>query len=598
MLHLFPTPYPDELFYSLVARFTARLGPLGPKQVMEAIFGSAQGTAVVDLPTRLGRFQRRLPPEHPLSAFDLIGRCTLFPLYKPFLPRMRAEIIVQRMLGDGGLQATLQAGIMAHRMNRQGLRICSQCSAEDLLTQGELYWRRQHQAPGVLVCDKHAIMLEETTVAGANRRNRQEFLLPPSVGSNVPVVFRAAQGREEHDDLLWLAQASAWLLRQAVWDVTPEPWCEAYRARLTELDFTTDSGRYGLRRIGSAFTERFRADFLNRLQCELQGHDLDTSWLARLLRRPRATQPPLQHLLLWRFLGVAPAEWILRLKSSPEQVAANREEPTELGKEQRSGVWQNLLKQRWNDPKFSLRAIARELEVEPLTAKRWAVKLGLSFPRTATRITTTAGVASLKSRRDERSKRLASDKKQWEGLIKSCPGVGVKGLRVTAPALYAALYRADRGWLRRHSPHRSVARQRVGIDWEARDGFLAEKLVAVQKQALIRTGKPIRISVAILGRAIGARAVLEKHLDKLPRCRALLATLTEDRIDFALRRLRFVAEKLRLDGIRAKQWQLLKLAGIRPELVQHPRLQEAMDILTVTGCLAKDQASPLLSQAA
>ena len=598
MLHLFPTPYSDELFYSLAARFTTRLGLLGPKQVMEAIFGSAQGTAVVDLPTRLGRFQRRLPPGHPLSAFDLVAGCTLFPLYKPFLPRMRAESIVQRMLGDGGLQATLQAGIMAHRMNRQGLRICAQCSAEDLLTKGELYWRRQHQAPGVLVCDKHAIMLEETVVAGANRHNRQEFLPPPSVASNVPVVLRVAQDQDEHDDLLWLAQASAWTLRQAAWDVTPERWCEAYRDRLAELKFTTDSGRYGLRRIGSAFTERFSADFLDRSQCELRGHDLDTSWLARLLRRPRVTQSPLQHFLLWRFLDVTPAEWNARLKQSALPVAAGRETPVASGQEQRSGAWQKLLQQKWNDPKSSLRAIARELEVEPLTVKRWAVKLGLSFPRKAARPTTTAGVTSIISHRADQSKRLASDKNQWQGLIESHPGVGVKGLRVAAPALYAALYRADRDWLRRHSPHRSVPQQRVGIDWQERDGCLAEKLTLIQKNTLSRTGNPVRISIASLGRAVGARAVFEKHLDKLPRCRALLATLTEDRIDFALRRLRFVAEKLRLDGSRAKPWQLLKLAGIRPELVQHPRLQEAMDILTTAGYSARAQAATLLSQAA
>ena len=281
----------------------------------------------------------------------------------------------------------------------------------------------------------------------------------------------------------------------------------------------------------------------------------------------------------------------------PQPVAAGREKgPGSAGKDH-SDSWQKLLCQHWSNPELSLRAIARELEVEPLTVKRWAVKLGLSFPRKAARPTTTAGVRSMISHRADQSKRLASDKNQWEGLIESHPGVGVKELRVTAPALYAALYRADRDWLRRHSPHRSVPQQRVGIDWQERDGCLVEKLTLIQKNTLSRTGKPVRISIASLGRAIGARAVLEKHLDKLPRCRALLATLTEERIDFALRRLRFVAEKLRLDGSRAKPWQLLKLAGIRPELVQHPRLQEAMDILTAAGYSARAQEATLLSPA-
>ena len=46
----FPTPYPDELIYSTVARAGVRLALTSPKQLLDEVFQNRKVSATVDLP--------------------------------------------------------------------------------------------------------------------------------------------------------------------------------------------------------------------------------------------------------------------------------------------------------------------------------------------------------------------------------------------------------------------------------------------------------------------------------------------------------------------------------------------------------------------
>jgi len=50
MIGYFPEPYPDELFYSLCARFGDRMKYANKLTVARDLFGKSTATAVVDLP--------------------------------------------------------------------------------------------------------------------------------------------------------------------------------------------------------------------------------------------------------------------------------------------------------------------------------------------------------------------------------------------------------------------------------------------------------------------------------------------------------------------------------------------------------------------
>lgn len=61
MIGCFPDPYPDELLYSVCARFHERVQYPNKKSTIRELFGSITATAVVDLPSNLGNLVAALP---------------------------------------------------------------------------------------------------------------------------------------------------------------------------------------------------------------------------------------------------------------------------------------------------------------------------------------------------------------------------------------------------------------------------------------------------------------------------------------------------------------------------------------------------------
>jgi len=82
----FPTPHPDELLYSLCARFSAHVGYSNAKAVLEELFGTRDAAATIDLPNNLGHLSAALPAGSSLTPERFINRHTLLPFYSAFLP--------------------------------------------------------------------------------------------------------------------------------------------------------------------------------------------------------------------------------------------------------------------------------------------------------------------------------------------------------------------------------------------------------------------------------------------------------------------------------------------------------------------------------
>jgi hypothetical protein len=116
------------------------------------------------------------------------------------------------------------------------------------------------------------------------------------------------------------------------------------------------------------------------------------------------------------------------------------------------------------------------------------------------------------------------------------------------------------------------------VDWESRDTELAESIKLVAANLYSKVGKPTQITTAAI-----ARALIQKHLDKLPLTAKILADLVETRETFAVRRIQWVVECYRQEGICPQRWQLVRRAGLRPEVELLPSVQnainEALDVL-------------------
>src|SRR5207248_2457381 len=87
----FPSPHPDELLFSLCARFSDRVQYVSKDAVCIELFGRRGAARIIDLPRHIGYFTSKLPHGHALTASRLILEHTLLPFYAPFLPAERVR---------------------------------------------------------------------------------------------------------------------------------------------------------------------------------------------------------------------------------------------------------------------------------------------------------------------------------------------------------------------------------------------------------------------------------------------------------------------------------------------------------------------------
>ncbi len=89
---------------------------------------------------------------------------------------------------------------------------------------------------------------------------------------------------------------------------------------------------------------------------------------------------------------------------------------------------------------------------------------------------------------------------------------------------------------------------------------------------IINSDKPIRITIGKIAVTIGMKALLEKHLDKLPQTKDYLESVTETVEDYQIRRIKWAFEELNLRGEEVKECKILRVAGLREDCDEEVRL--------------------------
>lgn len=505
------TPYPGELLYSVLARTLAHLGCESPKRGLEMLFGNRSIVTTPDLPTYLPGlawvFSR-----WGLTMGDVMNRMTTLPYYLAFR-NASAVRQAQRAMESGKPSLLLQAGAGAHRVPRPcALRYCPSCAAEDIAVHGEPYWRRAHQLPVVWCCPAHEVALICST-ARLDGTERHAF---------VPLarVLGADDGRTEMADasllpqLVMIARASERVLTGP--GAIPAEWRCSLRARADEAGYLQRGERSTLE---SEFVTYYSPQMLSAIGAEVTVGQ-QTSWLRSILQPRQRVAPTLHHLLVHHFLdtvrGRQPA--VVPAMVRPRRVlgAAFDERVRSLRTEG-----------------HGIGAIARKLGVD-----RRSVELRLARGPVET--------ASEEAGPDAAG--LAADRSAWETLMRDHPDLGVTALRKYKPALYARLYRHQRGWLTKHRPKQALnVAPATRVDWRARDARLLCE-VAPAVAGLRQLEPPVRVTVARLLRALELPALNDRLRANLPDAVAAIEQGAESVSEFQVRRIHWHAARLEQEG--------------------------------------------------
>ena len=649
MLEYFPDPYPDELLYSVWARFGDQVQYPNRGDITRELFGSKSDHALVDWSCSLGYLVGQLQAGHCYTIDTLISDHTLFPLYAPFLPPERRHLLRNQMITGNGAGFQHRLGMMtSHIPHHNWLRYCPQCAKDDRDRLGETYWHRLHQVSGVEICPVHATFLEDSTAGRGSQK--QAFLSAERVIQLMPP--RSAITSPMYRFLKDIAECVDQLLHHTYGSPGLPFFQKQYFALLEQHGFITINGCLRVVEFLKALIEYYSLELLSLLHCGLSHtRHIEAEWPARLSYARKKAQHPLHHILLFRFLGAeietflcSPIQpprpfgdgpwpclnqvcehyrslcitsYSVREKSSKDRPVGlfvcpscnftySRTGPDRSPEDmfRKSGIpfygrlWETKLHEWWLESGTSIECMARRLGVDSVTVKRQAERLALP-PRPVSQ----RGGESLDKQSD-----LEQRRKEWLEIMQRYAGYPITSLRQQlkrAHTIYCWLKKHDREWLYSHlppkkKPRRTKAHLRTAFysadenvsksQGKDRDVIASRAVRLLAQQLMDAPGEPTRVTLTQLEKALPSGWVLLRPND-FPLTVQAFQEVQETREAFALRRIQWALEKYQEESLQPTRREFILRAKAR-RVLDIPSVQAAIEeALTELAKKGKQQSA-------
>lgn len=507
-----------------------------------------------------------------------------------FLSKERQLEILKDVTEDGNGLYTRLGMVAGSICRKKGLYYCSECAKQDIEKYGEPYIHREHHLQGINYCPQHELPLRKYPVTTNSRIEYIRFELKQMNLSN---VYEADLYKEVS---IHLSKQAYKLLKVPLHQITREEVELKYRKLLREKNLVAVSNRIRQQDLYQMFQSSFPEEFLETYK---SGLDIDNeyNWLKVITRNMKRHVHPFRHLLMLYFLEqdvedfinlntdegpfgsgpfpclnlaashfnklVIPTVEVTRdyntnapigtfscscgfiyARKGPDQTSEDR---LRIGKVKQFGqVWQEKL-QQLSIERLSIRAIARQLDVDSKTVKRYLSEDVEISKREAT------GNQEL----------VAQYRQDIVMLIRQFPLLSRTALRSKSEKQYTFLYRHDKDWLMEMLPSKQKKQEpTIIVDWPKRDLDYTANIKKLYKE-LLKLEKPVRITKSLIGKRLGILANLERHLDKLPKTEKLLTDITESVQQFQIRRCCKVIDKILLKDGSVLLWKVQGIAAVK-----------------------------------
>lgn len=621
MLYSFPTPYPDELLYSVFARYHLFVGNYSAKHTTEELFGTRTIRSVYDLPGNIDAIAENLNNPYYTSDY-LIQNHTLFPYYNSFLLPMQSEKAKNLIKGNYGDRLHTTTGISPSNIKpKKNFMHCAQCIEEDFDYYGETYWHRTHQLPGVFFCHKHNTILYETSVS-FKQKNQHEYIIANEETTKKIRDF-VTFSNEDRIILLKISKLSHELL-QGHFSLNDNFLYKEYKYRLINKGFCTLKGYVDRQGIINSFCQFYGSELLDFLNSSVETSE--RNWLTEIFQKHRKSFHPIRHLLVIIYFNdelinffsnynreIEPygkGPWYCLNPVCPnfkKKVITNIIITRDIKKKipvgtfncecgfrySRSGydrneidlfrigqikdygeVWKLKLKELIKSGD-SLNKVARVLQCDPKTVKRQAALLGIKFAKNDKELEDLRNKKSQIQAKVLLESEITEKEKEWLDLKKNNPNLTITSLRSLRPDLYSFLYRTNREFLFQNSRRQdSKNDSNVNrVDWEVRDKEFLLEVIQLIKMWDIGVSKLTRITLTAIGKKIEKLAVIDKNREKLPETIRYIKSVEEDIDTFQIRRLHFEKDKMKKNGEEVVAWKLRRKAGLKENVTERVKLE-------------------------
>ncbi len=228
----------------------------------------------------------------------LLQENTLFPLYRPFLPKQRADELSKQMTIFDGNGVVTKIGMAAGSIcEKSYFQYCPGCIDDDRRTYNDVYIHRIHQAQGVLLCPKHGCLLHQAIPPAETSRLKYlylENLIPDMCISVLP-------DQRQSDILRKIAASMEYLLSHDLSFSDKETVTLRYKRLLQRRKMITNTGRVKQNDYLYQLQAFYGKELLELLDSVIDEED-EYTWAKVIVRNAKRTVHPLRHILLINFL--------------------------------------------------------------------------------------------------------------------------------------------------------------------------------------------------------------------------------------------------------------------------------------------------------
>lgn len=303
MITFFPTPYPDELLYSTIARYHVLSGNTLYCQTAEDLFGFRRAHSSVVMPLRLGHLGR-MTTSFGVTLDKLIHH-TLYPYYTAFQTEVLCQEVYDLQLQNKSVSVSAKLGAVGNTdIIPRHLSFCPRCYAEDQQRCGEGYWHRMHQTPGVLVCEKHGCQLLQTQIPYYDLKSNIYAAATPLVlfpAASPPPLSPLGQQQAVNiaSDIRFLY--SHYNRIRDAFARHQYSFTNLFISLLQQKGLATKGGCLHLSEFKTQFCNFFAPDLMDQLGVAFD-ETVTKPWYISMCRRSKKSFHPLHYILLSRFL--------------------------------------------------------------------------------------------------------------------------------------------------------------------------------------------------------------------------------------------------------------------------------------------------------
>jgi len=605
----FPTPYPDEILYSIICRYHIRSGNPGANTTIKEVWGRRGTAKGLYLSNGLDAIVERLPDETGITADKLIWNHTMFPYVCPTLTKPRADNIYSMLCGiqKDFTRVYTKAGIVGRKPALPlYLRFCPACVKADHKDYGEAFWHRIHQLPGVCICPIHKEYIYDSSFL-VHLTFRYFFPATTELCDAIPETKSFSTGMKAHH--ITFAEDSAWILENGMTIGNVEYLFEKHFRLLVFKGYRGYSPKEAItdyRGLSKDIKSFYGEEFLR----SLSSYDEDdySSWIARFTWKSTTGPSTAHHLLMMRFLSGTPQKFIdsseeflpfgkpswpcrnkiceyflkdcineievgfkgglhkaiftcpycgysyRRGKATPKE----KQYDTQVSIVDFGWLWKQRLKECIWDLKLTVHETAREMGYPDETIRKYAVLMELLPESRMPRVNRRYIPVEKKDRSEET---LESHRKRWLRLMESHPNTKRSVLARLDLDNYKWLIKHDYKWFDENAP----TPLRKSFDWIARDKvYLAQVKQAVFEMGS-KSGRPVWLCYSSISNKAGIGNRIFSMRENLPDTKHYIDSIIETKDEWRKRKIHWAISQLCDIGKSMSYDKIFRLAGLSSE---------------------------------